>query len=54
MLKQNHGSYILHICISVGKLMELHGEGGGKTIVTETGEKIERADNFEPPVLESV
>merc|ERR1711860_297790 len=36
----------------VGKLMEMHGEGGTKTVVTETGEKIERVDGFEPPVLE--
>ncbi|WAQ98866.1 RS3A-like protein, partial [Mya arenaria] len=38
----------------LGKLMEMHGEGGSKTIVTETGEKIERTDNFEPPVLDSM
>merc|ERR1711909_44419 len=38
----------------IGKLMDLHGEGGSKTIVTETGEKIERQDGFEPPVLDSV
>lgn len=45
----------MYLCLfPVGKLMELHGEGGAKTIVTETGEKIERADNFEPPVMESV
>jgi len=40
---------------SVGKLLELHGEGGTTTkTVGEGGEKIERADNYEPPVLESV
>ncbi|XP_064608300.1 small ribosomal subunit protein eS1 [Liolophura sinensis] len=38
----------------VGKLMELHGEGGTKTVVTETGEKVERPEGYEPPVLETV
>ncbi|XP_041535934.1 40S ribosomal protein S3a-like [Microtus oregoni] len=40
----------------LGKLMELHGEGGssGKTTVDETGAKVERADGYEPPVQESV
>jgi len=40
----------------LGKLLELHGEGGTTTTKTvgEGGEKIERADNYEPPVLESV
>ena len=34
--------------------MEMHGETSSKTVVTETGEKVERPDGFEPPVLESV
>ncbi|KAI0222995.1 40S ribosomal protein S3a [Lamellibrachia satsuma] len=42
----------------LGKLMELHGEGsssGGKTTtVGEDGEKVDRPDNYEPPVLEEV
>ncbi|KAH0515589.1 40S ribosomal protein S3a [Microtus ochrogaster] len=40
----------------LGKLMELHGEGGssGKTTGDETGAKVERADGYEPPVQESV
>ncbi|CAO2591782.1 40S ribosomal protein S3a [Lemmus lemmus] len=40
----------------LGKLMELHGEGGssGKTTGDETGAKVERADRYEPPVQESV
>lgn len=42
----------------VGKLMELHGEGSsGKTTVTkegEEGEKVERPDGYEPPVLAEV
>ena len=44
---------------TVGKLLELHGEGsggkGGTTTTTdESGEKVARPDNYEPPVLESV
>ncbi|XP_036622852.1 40S ribosomal protein S3a-like [Trichosurus vulpecula] len=40
----------------LGKLMELHGEGGGsgKPSGDETGTKVERADDSEPPVHESV
>jgi len=40
----------------VGKLMELHGEGGGagKPSGDEAGAKVERADGYEPPVQESV
>jgi len=40
--------------VDVGKLMELHGESGTKTVTTESGEKIDRPDNYEPPVLDSV
>ena len=42
------------ICVLVGKLMEMHGEGSSSHAVDETGQKIERVDAFEPPVLESV
>merc|ERR1711915_608474 len=38
----------------VGQLMELHGEGGSKTVVMESGEKVERPEGYEPPVLSSV
>merc|ERR1711860_150135 len=40
----------------IGKFMELHGEGSSSTGKTtgEAGEKIERPDGYEPPVLESV
>ena len=39
----------------LGKLLELHGEGiATSKTVGEGGEKIERGDNYEPPVLESV
>ncbi|CAH0393622.1 unnamed protein product [Bemisia tabaci] len=36
------------------KLLELHGEGQGTTITTESGEKVDRPDDYEPPVQESV
>ena len=45
-------------CVSVGKLMELHGEGTGattgKAATSEGGEKVDRIDGYEPPVLQSV
>ena len=44
--------------LAVGKLMELHGEGGGGSAVKapgdDTGAKVERADGYEPPIQESV
>lgn len=46
------------VCVLVGKLMELHGEGGSsssaKPAEGDTGAKVERADGYEPPVQESV
>lgn len=45
---------MLLIALVVSKLMELHGESGTKTVTTDSGEKIERPDNYEPPVLDSV
>merc|ERR1719239_382803 len=41
----------------LNKLMDMHGEGSGKTVVTPdaaTGEAVERPEGYEPPVLESV
>ena len=41
----------------MNKLMDLHGEGSGKTTTTTdptTGEVVERPEGYEPPVLESV
>ncbi|XP_053331402.1 40S ribosomal protein S3a-like [Spea bombifrons] len=40
----------------LGKLMKLHGEGGGagKPAGDEAGAKVERADGYEPPLQESV
>jgi len=48
--------YLYYIFFLVGKLMELHGEGGGsgKPSGDEAGTKVERADGYEPPVQESV
>ncbi|XP_067950149.1 small ribosomal subunit protein eS1-like [Watersipora subatra] len=40
--------------VDLGKLMELHGDFGTKTVTTDSGEKVERPDNYEPPVLDSV
>lgn len=43
---------------TVGKLMELHGEGvtssTTKPAEGESGAKVERADGYEPPIQESV
>ncbi|CAG5124079.1 unnamed protein product [Candidula unifasciata] len=43
----------------VGRLMELHGEGGTtttttKSVTAEGGEKVDRVDGYEPPVLQTV
>lgn len=38
--------------LDLGRLAELHGQSGVKT--NAKGEKVERADNYEPPVAESV
>ncbi|KAM6944074.1 small ribosomal subunit protein eS1-like [Lycodopsis pacificus] len=42
----------------LGKLMELHGEGGAtstaKPTGDDTGAKVERADGCEPPIQETV
>ncbi|GFY76567.1 40S ribosomal protein S3a [Trichonephila inaurata madagascariensis] len=44
----------------VGKLLELHGDAGGKSAaaappkIGEEGTKIDRPEGYEPPVLESV
>lgn len=49
---------ILLSFVAVGKLMELHGEGGtgtaAKTSGDDTGAKVERADGYEPPIQETV
>lgn len=37
----------------LGKLMDLHGEGGG-AVVTANGETVEHPDAYEPPVQEAV
>ena len=40
----------------LNKLMDMHGEGSGKTVVTTeaSGEAVERPEGYEPPVLRSV
>ena len=41
----------------VGKLMDLHGEGSGHSkggTGGEGGEKVDRPEGYEPPVMESV
>jgi small subunit ribosomal protein S3Ae len=38
----------------LGRLMELHGESGGKGDSDETGQKIDRPDGYEPPVQAEV
>lgn len=52
----NEGLLTAPSCVSVGKLMDLHGEGSGttKTTTGEGGEKVERPEGYEPPVMEAV
>ncbi|XKL69452.1 hypothetical protein PGB90_007221 [Kerria lacca] len=38
----------------INKLLELHGDGLGSTVVDETGVQIERPEGYEPPVQENV
>lgn len=41
----------------LSKLLELHGDGGGKAtegVVTTEGVVVERAEGYEPPVQETV
>lgn len=39
----------------LGRLMDLHGEGSSKGgVISEGGEKVDRPDNYEPPVVDSV
>uniref|UniRef100_A0A8W8MQN8 40S ribosomal protein S3a n=7 Tax=Magallana gigas TaxID=29159 RepID=A0A8W8MQN8_MAGGI len=38
----------------IGKLMEMHGEGGSKTVITDSGETVARPEGYEPPVQQSV
>ena len=45
--------------LTVGKLMELHGDGGSTTTASkggfsESGEKVDRPEGYEPPELETV
>ncbi|XP_056012536.1 40S ribosomal protein S3a-like [Ostrea edulis] len=38
----------------IGKLMEMHGEGGSKSVITDYGETVTRPEGYEPPVQQSV
>jgi len=38
----------------LSKLLEMHGDGGGGKTGEDSGEKTEKADGYEPPVLETV
>ena len=38
----------------IGKLMEMHGDGGSKTVITDSGETVARPEGYEPPVQQSV
>ena len=49
-------AYGYGFCFAVGKLMDLHGEGSGskKGGTGEGGEKVDRPEGYEPPVMETV
>jgi len=38
----------------LGKLLDMHGDGGSGAVVSATGEVVDRPDAYEPPVQESV
>lgn len=38
----------------INKLLELHGDGSGTTVVDESGVQIERPEGYEPPVQDTV
>ncbi len=38
----------------LSKLLEMHGDGGKTTTTEETGEKVDKPDDYEPPVQETV
>lgn len=38
----------------INKLLELHSDGSGTTVVDESGVQVERPEGYEPPVQESV
>jgi small subunit ribosomal protein S3Ae len=39
---------------SVARLMEMHGESYSSVTVDEKGQRVERADGYEPPVQTAV
>lgn len=47
--------WLIEIFLSVGRLLDLHGESAGHGAQTEgAGERVDRPDNYEPPVQASV
>lgn len=44
---------VLLLCL-VARLMEMHGESVGSITVDEKGQRVERADGYEPPVQSAV
>jgi hypothetical protein len=52
---KNPFSYILiDFLFVVARLMEMHGESYSSVTVDEKGQRVERADGYEPPVQSSV
>ena len=44
----------LLIFVLVARLMEMHGESYSSVTVDEKGQRVERADGYEPPVQSTV
>jgi small subunit ribosomal protein S3Ae len=47
-------NWFLMISFLVARLMEMHGESFASVTVDEKGQRVERADGYEPPVQSSV
>jgi hypothetical protein len=47
------GLLIENLCL-VARLMEMHGESYSSVTVDEKGQRVERADGYEPPVQATV
>ncbi len=53
MFSKNSLIYILFFCL-VARLMEMHGESYSGVTVDDKGQRVERADGYEPPVQSAV